>query len=299
MGQKNQKENGGGEEFNLGNRKMSPELNALVEAALESKDWEKVRSFLEMEYEEIGLETEGDETALDFAAALGYTDLMNTLMQNTQYSNQALEYACIQGNVDTLKELIQKGADVNAVDEDSTNMLTVAVYEGNLEIVKVLIEHGADVNKTDDEGNSALHAVAQHAHLDIVNVLIRSNADLNALNGDNESPLYMAVKSRHIPVMLQLLCFGAKIDDKVLKLDNSNVLDTIHYGLKMQMKTSLLSDEEKRYLGNLAFLLAKKQRGVSMKTYYIIRSFITYKGIFMAHGYDLGAESIWTKLSFA
>ena len=35
----------------------------------------------------------------------------------------------------------------------------------------------------------------------------------------------------------------------------------------------------------------------AFKVYYVIRSFISFNGIFMAHGYDLGSDSIWRKSS--
>ena len=44
---------------------------------------------------------------------------------------------------------------------------------------------------------------------------------------------------------------------------------------------------------NLAFSFTWKYRGAAFKAYYTIRSFITFHGIFMASGYDLGEESIW------
>ena len=42
---------------------------------------------------------------------------------------------------------------------------------------------------------------------------------------------------------------------------------------------------------NLAFFFTIKHRVAAFKAYYTIRSFITYNGIFMAHGYDAGVES--------
>ena len=44
---------------------------------------------------------------------------------------------------------------------------------------------------------------------------------------------------------------------------------------------------------NLAFFLTLSYRGAAFKVYYIIRSFVTYNGIFMGHGYQLGDGSIW------
>ena len=45
---------------------------------------------------------------------------------------------------------------------------------------------------------------------------------------------------------------------------------------------------------NIAFSLTIVSGGANaFKAYYAIRSFITFHGIFMASGYDSGAESIW------
>ena len=48
------------------------------------------------------------------------------------------------------------------------------------------------------------------------------------------------------------------------------------------MKTTLMSDEERRFMWNLAFSFTIKHRGAAFKAYYAIRSFITFHGIFMA-----------------
>ena len=46
---------------------------------------------------------------------------------------------------------------------------------------------------------------------------------------------------------------------------------------------------------NLAFFFTWKHRGAAFKAYYAIRSFITFHGIFMGHGYELGDGSIWNR----
>ena len=38
-----------------------------------------------------------------------------------------------------------------------------------------------------------------------------------------------------------------------------------------------------------------KHRVAAFKAFYAIRSFITFKGIFMADGYDLGKNSVWRR----
>ena len=47
---------------------------------------------------------------------------------------------------------------------------------------------------------------------------------------------------------------------------------------------------------SLAFSFTIKHNVIAFKMYYKIRSFITFYGIFMASGYDLGDDSIWRKV---
>ena len=61
------------------------------------------------------------------------------------------------------------------------------------------------------------------------------------------------------------------------------------------MGTTLMSNEERRFMCNLAFSFTIKHRVIAFKLFYAIRSFITFSGIFMGSGYDLGDESIWRK----
>ena len=57
-----------------------------------------------------------------------------------------------------------------------------------------------------------------------------------------------------------------------------------------------MSEEERRFMWNLAFSFTIKHRGAAFKAYYAIRSFITLNGIFMGAGYGVGKESVWNRL---
>ena len=54
-----------------------------------------------------------------------------------------------------------------------------------------------------------------------------------------------------------------------------------------------MSDEERRFMWNLACVLAIKHPAIAFGTYERIRSFVTFHGIFMGPGYDLGEDSVW------
>ena len=95
------------------------------------------------------------------------------------------------------------------------------------------------------------------------------------------------------------MCYGAEIDKRASAHDKLGFLYFINDGLNSlragnRIKTSLMSNEEKHFMWNLAFFFTIKHGGANaFKVYYAIRSFITFHGIFMGPGYDLGDESVW------
>ncbi len=60
------------------------------------------------------------------------------------------------GDVQMVKSLLEKGANVNARDENGNTPLHLAAKEGNFEIVKLLVTHCADVLIKDRWGKTPL-----------------------------------------------------------------------------------------------------------------------------------------------
>jgi hypothetical protein len=200
--------------------------------------------------------------------------------------------------------LIQNGADVNAVQKTNWTALHWAANYRHVDVVKVLIQNGADVNAVDFEKLTALHLAAIEGHVDVVKVLIQNGADVNAVDDNESTALHYVAENGHIPCTLQLLCFGAEIDDHAIKGDTTELLRPIKTKLKLlrdgkRMGSSLLSGEERRFMWNLGFVLAVKHPAIAFRTYHMILSFITFHGVFMGPGYDLGEESFWTEVSYA
>ncbi len=96
-----------------------------------------------------------------------------------------LDSAARKGDIAAVKNLLDKGTDVNA---RNGSALGAAASIGRADVVKLLLDRGADVNAAGGNmGWTALSSAAWHAHTDIVNLLIDRGADINkAIRGLNK-----------------------------------------------------------------------------------------------------------------
>ena len=57
--------------------------------------------------------------------------------------------------------------------------------KGDLEVVRFLIVKGADVNAKDDNGLTPLHWSAREGHLEVVQALIKSGSNFDGLSRED------------------------------------------------------------------------------------------------------------------
>ena len=74
-------------------------------------------------------------------------------------------------NNSTFRTLIQHGADLDRVDQDSFTPLLWAASKDRLEMVRLLIDKGANVNVTNSDEASPLWHAARQARLKIGSIL--------------------------------------------------------------------------------------------------------------------------------
>lgn len=82
-------------------------------------------------------------------------------------------------DIDAIRELLSRGADIDARDRYGQTGLMIAAHSGDLEIVATLIENGASLNVTAKFGLSALMLAIVAGHTETARLLIRAGAELS------------------------------------------------------------------------------------------------------------------------
>ncbi len=158
------------------------------------------------------------------------------------------------GNIEDVKLLINKGADVNEIYnnkyQDHTTLM-LAAKKGNAEIVRILLERGVELDRANKMGYTALVWASMYGHTDIVRLLSDSGADINTKEFQGYTSLMFASNRGHTETVRLLL--DRKADCNAVGLEgitalmvaiNSNAHDdqadrknkSVHDGLRTRTK---------------------------------------------------------------
>jgi ankyrin repeat protein len=166
----------------------------------------------------------------------------------------SLMFAARENGLESVRILVEKGADVNSTLQDGTTALLMAIFNGHFEVANFLLSHGANPDLTDKDGKAALYAavemrdwwqtdtpgpeVNREDALASIKVLLEHGADPNArlkarppyrgganrswLNLVGATPFYRAAASDDVNLMRLLIAYGA--DPSIPANDNSTPL---------------------------------------------------------------------------
>ncbi|XP_069734453.1 DNA-binding protein RFXANK [Phaenicophaeus curvirostris] len=117
-----------------------------------------------------------------------------------------------QGELSQLKEHLRKGENlVNKPDERGFTPLIWAAAFGEIETVRHLLEWGADPHTLAKERESALSLASMGGYTDIVIMLLERNVDINIYDWNGGTPLLYAVRGNHVKCVEALLARGADL----------------------------------------------------------------------------------------
>ncbi|XP_032373257.1 ankyrin repeat domain-containing protein 39 isoform X2 [Etheostoma spectabile] len=109
--------------------------------------------------------------------------------------------AAMDGDLERVRSLVQKGTDLNLRDSAGYTALTPggatplhrSAYCGHLEVVRLLLHHRADPMLFDDDGASPLHKAAEQGHGEVCQLLVEHCAALcSQLNKRLQLPFQLA-----------------------------------------------------------------------------------------------------------
>lgn len=107
--------------------------------------------------------------------------------------NDALEKAVQHNYITGIQNALTRGANVNHIIQGQT-ILIPACIGGNMDFIKYLVEQGAKINYIDKRGNTALMFAAIYGHLDLVKYLVGKGANVKDALNDYKS--YYSVEIR-------------------------------------------------------------------------------------------------------
>lgn len=118
---------------------------------------------------------------------------------------------------DELKEvadLLARGADPNAREEDGETPIFTAVADGNTEIVRALLLFGANINDRDEKGETPLMQLDDDASVELVELLLSSGAKVNQTAKDGTTALMRAAAESKADVLRRLIDAETEVNAK-------------------------------------------------------------------------------------
>ena len=125
--------------------------------------------------------------------------------------NALLTTACRFGDLEILRLLIGKGADVSAADTEGRTPLHRALLEGFEGVAQLLIDKGADVSAADNMGWTPLHWASREGFEEVARLLIDKGADVSAADNEGRTPLHWALLEGFEGVAQLLIDMGADV----------------------------------------------------------------------------------------
>ena len=110
-----------------------------------------------------------------------------------------LHLAAFFGSAAAVERLLAAGADIGAVSRNplKNTPLHAAVAGGHQEVSLGLIERGAEVNAVDSGRHTPLHIAAEAGYAPVVRALLARRADPHAVDVEDKTPLSRAAARNH------------------------------------------------------------------------------------------------------
>ncbi len=163
------------------------------------------------------------ERALHFATKMKHPDCVKKLLAKGANSNaemkqnkyRALHIASSANWADSslVEELLEKGADIEATDDEGATAFHFAARDGLFDVVKVLVDHQANCGALNKQAQTPLHLAATNGHYDVCETILEKDpSQVNSVTTCGNTPLHQAAIGGHVEIIRLLIEHGANIE---------------------------------------------------------------------------------------
>ncbi|KAM0293820.1 hypothetical protein ACHAO9_001506 [Fusarium lateritium] len=155
--------------------------------------------------------------AIHVAASMNLTHVVARLLQDgnsdpnyrLQNGDTALHQACFHGCKEVAAQLLENGAELDAVNMSGDTALHLASMFDHGEMVAILIERGANVHAKAYLDQTPLHYASSTGHIHVARLLLDAGADPRSKSAHGYTPIVAATIGNHISMVQLLLDRGA------------------------------------------------------------------------------------------
>lgn len=127
---------------------------------------------------------------------------------------RSIHAAAREGNLDRVRQYLERGGDPNVCDEGRGTPLYYAAAAGRCDVMEVLLDHSADVDAMTLRGDGPLLQTVQQGYPNAVELLLRNGANVNARTESGVTPFMTAALLEHAGIAHLLAQSGANVDEQ-------------------------------------------------------------------------------------
>lgn len=163
----------------------------------------------------------------------GWTPLMIAIANNENTVNNIP-----QDNTEIIKMLLERNADINKSNDDGYTPMIICAMNGEMDIMKMLVDKGANVNEKDNENISVFAHAVMFAGRDskneyggtlkneMLDFLINKGVDVHVSNINNQSALFLAAHNGYLDMVKY--CVEKGINFRQRDVNGVNPMEQAH-----------------------------------------------------------------------
>lgn len=174
--------------------------------------WSDIVEALIQNNADIEARARGHVTPISVSSMNGHEDVVRLLLTNgadIKTAKYPLHTAAKYGCQTAVRELIANGIDVNAKDHAEDTPLLLAAAASNDAMVALLLELGADIHAKDKDKQTSLHQACKYNRCNIAKLLVDHGSNVNANDRSGWTPLHVALGEDTVELLLER---GAHVD---------------------------------------------------------------------------------------